>query len=48
MTDEKPTQAAQGANSPQQDVKPDVKAELSHLTLTVVHQAGLQLHVAPQ
>ena len=35
MADEEATQA------PQQDVKPEIKQDVQHLTLTVVHQVSL-------
>ena len=38
MADEEATQA------PQEDVKPDIKPEVQHLTLTVVHQVSLGCH----
>ena len=45
MAEEEATQQPQEKEIPQEDVKPEVKPEPAHLTLTVVHQVGLRIHV---
>ena len=41
MAEEEATQAPQEEEAPVKDVKPDIKPEVQHLTLTVVHQVDL-------
>jgi len=43
MAEEEATQAPQEEEAPNNDVKPDIKPEVQHLTLTVVHQVSLEI-----